>query len=593
MLFDPVIQDILARPGALVFAANLAALSQANPPRSIRQPTGHLVLYGSHGRRMLATDPEGHPLHECDWGMVGGALRLLRARLHLDWGAWVGLIPNGLVNSMTLDLSRKPGWERLRADDLRSMAAQAMQVPLEEVRFFYNDQDVTIDSKGTATIRHRKDAIFVLPDGTFDRRQFMACMGAMHWEDIDFLPVVELFLSLLPGTGSAMFELIRGLYDDQNQDKPAPRPLRYRGIPTYPSEAAYRLFSGFFRPEVPGGGESFPLFMDSPQSHLVTWLPAPDPPRRYFDAGHTLCVTIRGQRMVKATCWNDPAGLSYQPFDQKGMAPCRRGLAVDRDNLLLMDQGAKRIVPLSNHWGKVTEPRSVEVDQPAVEWTSVFEGEIPAVGPKEAFGAVLLYPDDDREIGELPTQPFVADYLQDLIEQDRSLAARVARAAHLFVSGFDAALTACIGSDHLRACTVLYDYPAFAQRQAQMLWNMYARAQRLERLSQVRMKPRPTRGGEESNQQYDLVYEWVPFTLYDKPDAVRERIEWLTRTLAPGALAFIVGPPSVADACRTAGIQVQAITPVTKLPTFHMHRSILPRAQLKPGVMLYQIAQRA
>ncbi|MCE3225046.1 MAG: hypothetical protein K0S58_3226, partial [Nitrospira sp.] len=99
MLFDPVIQDILARPGALVFASNLAALSPANPLRSIRQPTGHLVLYGSHGRRMLATDPEGHPLHECDWGMVGGALRLLRARLHLDWGAWVGLIPSGLVNS--------------------------------------------------------------------------------------------------------------------------------------------------------------------------------------------------------------------------------------------------------------------------------------------------------------------------------------------------------------------------------------------------------------------------------------------------------------------------------------------------------------
>ncbi len=141
----------------------------------------------------------------------------------------------------------------------------------------------------------------MLPDGAFDHKQFMACMGAMHWEDIDFLPVVELFLSLLPGTGSAMFELIRGLYDDQNQDRPAPRPLRYRGIPTYPSEAAYRLFSGFFDPQVSGGGDPFPVFMDPPRSHLVSWLPAAHPPRRYFDPTHQLCLTIRGPQIVKAT----------------------------------------------------------------------------------------------------------------------------------------------------------------------------------------------------------------------------------------------------------------------------------------------------
>ena len=50
----------------------------------------------------------------------------------------------------------------------------------------------------------------------------MSCMGAMHWARIDFLPVVELFQSLLPGTGSAAFELIRGLYDDQNPKEPVP-----------------------------------------------------------------------------------------------------------------------------------------------------------------------------------------------------------------------------------------------------------------------------------------------------------------------------------------------------------------------------------
>lgn len=591
---DPAIQEILQRPGTLVFSSNLAALSDSSltPNLSTRRPTDPIAIYGSHGRRVLAVDRNGHPLHECEWGTVDGMLRLLRARLKLDWGAWVGLIPSGLVNAMTLDLSRKPGWERLRADDLRGMAAQAMRVPLEEVRFFYDDRDVTIDAKGVATIRHRKDAIFVLPTGTFDGKQFMACMGAMHWEAIDFLPVVELFLSLLPGTGSAMFELIRGLYDDQNREQPTLRPLHYRGIPTYPSEAAYRLFSWFFSPQISGGGDPFPVFMDPPRSHLVTWLPVPDPPRRHFDATHKLCVTIQGQRILKATCWDDPAGLPYQPFDPRGMAPCRRGLAVEQGNLLLMDRGVGRAIPLHRSWGNVMEPRSVGPAQVGVDWTSVFGEAIPSVSPEEAFGAVLLYPDDEREIAELPTQPFVADYLQDLVEQDRPLAAKVGRASHVLISGFDGALTTCIGSDRPRAYTILYDHLAFAQRQAQMLWNQWARTQRLDWLSQVTLTPRTDLQGEGRHRPCDLLYEWTPFGLYDKPDVIRERIRLLAQMLLPEGVAFVVGPPSVADWCGDVQLQVQSITPVAALPTFRMHQSVLPRARLKPDVMLYQLAQR-
>ena len=591
---DSPIQEILQRSGTFVFPSNLSALSSlpATPGFSLRQPSGHLVVYGSHGQRVLATDPDGHPLHECDWGMVDGRWRLLRARVKLDWGAWVGLIPSGLVNTMTLDLSRKPGWEQLRADDLRKMAAQAMQVPLEEVRFFYNDQDMTIDAQGVATIRHRKDALFVLADGSFDRTQFMACMGAMHWEDIDFLPVVELFLSLLPGTGSAMFELIRGLYDDQNRNLSLPRPLRYRGIPAYPSEAAYRLFSGCFRPQVSSGGDPFPLFMDPPRSHLVTWLPAPHPPKRYFDTEHQLCVTIQGSRVVKATCWNDPAGLSYQPFDGGGMAPCQRGLAIDREHLVLMDRKIRQAIPLRPHWGIVTEPPLVKSTPIDADWTSLFEGTMPVVPPEEAFGAVLLYPDDDRDIEELPTQPFVADYLQDLVAENRPLAAQVRRAVSLLISGFDATIATCIGDENHYYCTVLYDHPAFAQRQAQTLWNRYARAQRLDRLSQIRMRPRGAKTEDGKTQRYDLAYEWLPFELYHKPEAVRERIEALTQVLMPKAVAFVVGPPSTLEACRAAGTQVQSIIPVMKLPTVGMHQTILPRAQLKAGVTLFQIAPR-
>jgi hypothetical protein len=38
-------------------------------------------------------------------------------------------------------------------------------------------------------------------------------------------------------------------------------------------------------------------------------------------------------------------------------------------------------------------------------------------------------------------------------------------------------------------------------------------------------------------------------------------------------------------------MQIQAITPVASLPTFRMHQSVLPRAQLKSGLMLYQLVR--
>ena len=215
---DPV-GTALSTPGHLTFPDNLhfKARLESGEGRVVRHATGHLVFYRPDGRRILATDPSGYALHECEWGVdEKGQTLLVRARVKLDWGMWVGLKPSGLVNETTLNLTARPGWQRLTADDLRSMAAQALRVPLEEVRWFYRDEDLSISRAGTATIRHRKDAWYVLEHGTFDRVRFMSCMGAMHWAAVDFLPVVELFKSLLPGTGSAAFELIRGFYYDQN-----------------------------------------------------------------------------------------------------------------------------------------------------------------------------------------------------------------------------------------------------------------------------------------------------------------------------------------------------------------------------------------
>lgn len=594
---DPQILSALTQPGSLTFPANLPFAKDfaAAGGHVVRRPSGHLVFYGPDHRRVLATDPEGHPLHECEWRQTSdGHASLLRTRLCLDWGQWVGLKPGGLINSTQLDLSKKPGWRRLDADDLRRMAAQAMQVPIEEVQFFYSDEDLVIDARGQATIRHKKDAFYVLEEGTFERARFMACMGAMHWHRIDFLPVVELFQSLLPGTGSAAFELIRGLYDDQNEGLAQPLPLRYRGIPTYPSDAAYRLFSAFFTPRLPRGGDPFPVFMDQARSHEVRWMPAPDPPRRYFDRAHRLCVTVKGEAVQKATRADDPAGLPFVQPGPDGFAPCERRVTIGGGALLLHQRDAIVRTPLNPAWGTIKDTVAASVGAcPTGEgWQSVFGGQLPPVEPARAFSAVLIYPDDDREIGELESQPFVADYLQDLIEQVPELSSRVGRSTHVLIDGFDAAVTTCLRLDAPRYHTILYRQPAYAQKQAQALWNQLAQADHLAWLPRFKFLPAGDQGDSAYRQPYDTLFAWIPFHDFSPPEGLQRTCRRIASALRPGGFAFVIGPVAVPSHLASSGLTVLQQTRAEHLPTFAMHRTILPAARLKPDLLLCLATQR-
>lgn len=594
---DDSARAALTRPGNVVFSSNLPFLKdlQAAGGRMARQRSGHLVFYGPHNRRFLATDPGGNPLHECEWGRTAsGKAGLLRARIRLEWGQWVGLKPEGLVNTTTLDLSKKPGWQRLRPDDLRQMAAQAMRVPLEAVKLFYGDEDLVIDSKGTATIRHKKDAFYVLDVGLFEGARFMACMGAMHWARVDFLPVVELFQSLLPGTGSAAFELIRGLYDDQNEG--APMPLRYRGIPTYPSAAAFKLFSSFFTPQAPGGVDPFPVFMDVHRSHEVTWLPAPDPPLRYFDTGNSLCVTVKGQSLQKATKWDDPTGLPFVAPAAQAPAPMERSASVTKGRLVLRDRESTADLPANPAWGSLQEsiPLSPSFSpkgrgEGEGGWRTLFAGSPPQVTPQEAFSAVLLYPDDETEISEVASQPFVADYIQDSFEQDQRLAAHFAKAKLVLIDNFDGAIATCTNLDLPRRHTVIYTWPAYAQKQAQNLWSELAKSRRFDLVKTISFLPAAT-AQEARRKSYDLVYVWIPFAIFDDPGRLRETWQMVSGAIGPGGLAFVVGPAALKSVLRSqSGLHVLGMEPVESLPTFQMHRTILPKARLKEGLTVFQV----
>ena len=447
----------LTTSGHLRFSTNLSLAQDLERAggRVVRQATGHLVFYRPDGRRFLATDPEGNPLHECEWGTdATGNVFLCRARIRLDWGQWVGLKPVGLVNESSLNLASRPGWQRLTADDLRAMAAQVRRVPIEEVRFFYRNEDLLIEPSGRATIRQRKDAFSVLQDGDFERAHFMSCMGAMNWSSIDFLPVVELFQSLLPGTGSAVFELIRGLYDDQNEGQLTPRPLRYRGIPTYPSEAAFRLFSSFFTPQAPSGSNPFTLFMNPERSHHVIWLPAATPLTRYFDQRAGVCLTLQGGLLHKVTVASDSSGLSYLSPKGRRFVPCDRSAAIAGTHVILKDRNHETALAVTLPQESLEQSGESVAISP-VDWRSVFVQGVPPISPADAYGAVLLYPDDESEIGECAAQPFVADYLEDRAEQDQEIGGVLSQAQRVLIDNGDAVAATCLTFDRPRGKSVV------------------------------------------------------------------------------------------------------------------------------------------
>jgi hypothetical protein len=486
-----------------------------------------------------------------------------------------------------LNLATTPGWQRVTPDDLRNMAAQALRVPIDDVRWFYRDEDLSIDAKGLATIRHRKDAFYALEDGRFDRARFLSCMGAMHWDRIDFLPVVELFKSLLPGTGSAAFELIRGLYDDQNKADPAPPPLRYRGIPTYPSEAAFRLFSGFFTPQAPAGGDPLSLFMDPARASHITWLPASNPPVRYFDPMQSLCLTVQGGVAQKATLAEDSAGLSYVNPTGRRVVPLDRSLEVRGGELILRDRGDEKIVKLPVP--SVSMPAGIPAPISPVDWRTVFAAGIPAVAPADAYRAVLVYPDDSAEIGELAAQPFVADYLQDVGEQDREIGSILSRAERVLIDNGDAVIATCVLFDRPRDYRARFRHAAYAQRQAQQLWTQCAEVGRWDWLERIRFLPADTAPLSASQPLYDLVYQWVPYDQFGSPSALTAIPAALRQVLRAGGHAFLVGPSSLRDALTRGRIEIGWDEPVEQLPTFRMHRTILPQARVKVGLTLFHV----
>ena len=160
--------------------------------------------------------------------------------MQLDNLQWVGIKPRAKTFATQIDISSHDGWEKMSLDNLREKAAEAWRVPFAEVKYFYDDAHMVHQGDGKYNIQLTKDGLYALHEGTFDKSLFISFMFQVNWARLDLIPVVELFQSTLPGTGGAVFEFIWGIYNDQSREEELP-PLKYRGLPTYPSKEALTI----------------------------------------------------------------------------------------------------------------------------------------------------------------------------------------------------------------------------------------------------------------------------------------------------------------------------------------------------------------
>jgi hypothetical protein len=93
----------------------------------------------------------------------------------------------------------------------------------------------------------------------------------------------------------------------------------------------------------------------------------------------------------------------------------------------------------------------------------------------------------------------------------------------------------------------------------------------------------------EAPHAYDVVYHWVPYDSGVVPAGLAERVKRISLMLRGGGTAFVIGPAQLGQFGASHGLRICWEEPVERLPTFQMHRTILPKAKLRVGLTLFYI----
>ncbi|MFQ5449228.1 MAG: hypothetical protein ACE5E9_01285 [Nitrospinaceae bacterium] len=605
----------LKRPGSIRFAANqksVEALENLLPrlnhtridgasywfvndrpstanTRIKAYPTGHMVFYNPEGRRFLFTDPGGHPLHECEWtpDAQSGETKLTHARLQLDCLQWVGIKPRAKTFQTQIDIKGQKGWETMSLDDLREKAAEAWRVPLSEVKYFYQDENLVPLGDGKYNVLLTKDGLYALMDGTFDKSMFISFMFRVRWEKLDLIPVVELFQSTLPGSGGASFELIWGLYEDQSREEKL-GPLRYRGLPTYPSKEAFNIFSAFFTPQLSKEKDILKVFLDPNRSHEITWTAKANPPWRYISDPHQITLTIQDHKLYKTTVHNDTLPIPFVNHSGGGNPSAERELHVGTNSFLLIDGDLSREIPFEPSWG--IHPQIAPLPKrPKVPfgWKWFFNGFPPKVDPVKALYTLPFYPEGAAEIEESALQPMVLDQIFYYMEMSPGMPAKLDKIDRVLIHTFDTVIAGCVDCTKERQYTVLFSDPEFAQKNACLLWN-YARSKnQLNNLNKVSFLPEKEHVAEVYREKYGLIFKWIPFMYFQDREACESMLKALADALLPEGILFLAGPRPIQGLFNHYGLEGLYKDPVINMPFYRQHLKMCPENKVNPEFTVF------
>ena len=561
--------------------------------RVIVNSTGHIVFFNEEGRRFLCTDPNGQPLHEALWTENNGKIQLAQARMQLDNKQWVGIKPCAKTFQTQIDISSHDGWEKMTLDNLREKAAEAWRVPLSEVKYFYDDENMIHQGDGKYNIQLVKDGLYALHEGSFDKSLFISFMFRVNWARLDLIPVVELFQSTLPGTGGAVFEFIWGIYQDQIREEKLPT-LRYRGLPTYPSKEAFNIFSAFFVPEAPEGKDIKKLFMDPMTSHEVTWTPQKHAPVRYFDDTQKIAVTVQDGYLYKVTSFDDPITFPYTNCGGVRRPPIERQVQVGTQSFTLLEGELAREVVFEPIWGirpQTTVPKLPA--KPPFTWKWFFNGEPPMVDPVKAQYTVPFYPEGAADIDESSLQPMVLDQIFYYMEMAPAMAHRLEKIDKVLIHTFDTVLAGCIDCTKEREYTVLYSDPEFAQKNAQLLWNFALAKDQLLNLQKVSFLPEKDHIAHAYSNKYGLIFKWIPFMYHPDREACENMLKALIGSLLPDGYIFLVGPRPLEGLFEHYGLERLYNDPVYNMPFFRQHLKMCPENQVHPDLCVFLLEKKA
>ena len=557
-------------------------------------PTGHMAFYNPEGRRFLTTDPGGEPLNECEWltDEASGQTRLAHARMQLDCRQWIGIKPRAKTFSTVIDIKGQAGWETMSLDDLRKKAAEAWRVPFSEVQYFYSDANMVPKGDGKYDIHLTKDGLYALNDGSFDKTLFISFMFAVQWAKLDLIPVVELFQSTLPGSGGATFELIWGLYEDQSREQ-ALGPLRYRGLPTYPSREAFNIFSAFFTPKGPEGKDILKVFMDPDRSHRITWTPKANPPWRYFSRDHQLTLTVQDKFLYKVTVHNDPLAIPFVNCARGAKPSCQRELQVTHNSFVLVEGELGKEIPFESQWGIApqAEPPKPPAQMP-FGWKWFFNNFPPKVDPVKVLYTVPFYPEGATEVDEAALQPMVLDQMFYYLEMSPGMPKKLEKIDKVLIHTFDTVLAGCIDCTRERQYTVLYSDPEFAQKNACLLWNYAASRNQLQNLSKVSFLPERENVVDVYKEKYGLIFKWIPFMYFQDREACQSMLQSVVDALQPDGILFLVGPKPIQGLFDHYFLDCLYNDPVINMPFYRQHLKMCPENQVNPDLTVFLLEKK-